>query len=329
MRPGSGSTRPCATWSWSNPLDQRYDAWLRERSFHHSDFPAARLAAERTASVSVCVPAREEAGTIGRIVRDLVGLRERGLIDQVVVVDASSADGTGCIAAEAGAEVHVQSELLAGYGPCNGKGDAMWRALTVLRGDVVLFVDADSEDFGPHFACGMLGPLLLDERIQYVKGCYRRPFKQGSVSAPEGGGRVTELTARPLLNLFYPELAAFSQPLAGEIAARRALFERLPWTTGYAIEITQLIDAWADVGLWAMAQVDLDVRQNRHQPLRDLGPMAYAVLRGVTERLMREGRMTAEQRGEFLAAGPDGLEERHVELVERPPIATLAAGASA
>ena len=308
----------------------QYDAWLRERSFHHSEFPAERLARERTATVSVCVPAREEARTIGTIVRDLVGLRERGVIDQVVVVDASSADGTGRIAAAEGAEVHVQSDLLSSYGPCNGKGDAMWRSLTVLRGDVVLFVDADSEDFGPHFACGMLGPLLLDDGIEYVKGFYRRPFKHadGAAAAPEGGGRVTELTARPLLNLFYPELAAFAQPLAGEIAARRPLFEQLPWSTGYAIEVAQLIDAWTQVGIWGMAQVDLDVRQNRHQSLRDLGPMGYAVLRGVTERLVREGRLTVEQRDAFLTPGPEGLETRTVEIVERPPIASLTAGAA-
>jgi glucosyl-3-phosphoglycerate synthase len=276
------------------------------------------------------VPAREEAKTIGPIVRDLVSLRERNVIDQVVVVDASSADGTGRIAAAEGAEVHVQSDLLPEFGPCNGKGDAMWRALTVLRGDVVLFVDADSEDFGPHFACGMLGPLLLDDGIEYVKGFYRRPFKHAddAAAAPEGGGRVTELTARPLLNLFYPELAAIAQPLAGEIAARRTLFDRLPWSTGYAIEVTQLIDAWTEVGLWGMAQVDLDVRQNRHQPLRELGLMAYAVLRGVTERLVREGRLTVEQRDAFLAPGPGGLETRKVEIVERPPIASLTAGAA-
>ncbi|HEX8646390.1 MAG TPA: glucosyl-3-phosphoglycerate synthase [Thermoleophilaceae bacterium] len=306
----------------------QYDAWLRQRSFHHSQFPAERLARERTASVSVCVPAREEAKTIGMIVRHLVRLRERGVIDQVVVLDASSADGTGQIAADAGAEVHTQSELLPFYGPINGKGDAMWRGLTVLTGDVVCFLDADSEDFGPHFACGMLGPLLLDDGIDYVKGFYRRPFKHAEGTAPEGGGRVTELTARPLLNLFYPELIAFAQPLAGEIAARRGLFERLPWCTGYAVEITQLIDAWTEVGLWGMAQVDLDVRQNRHQPLRDLGPMAYAVLRGVAERLVREGRLSVEQRDAFLAPGPGGLEARMVELVERPPIASLTAGAA-
>jgi glucosyl-3-phosphoglycerate synthase len=305
--------------------------WLRERSFHHSDFPPERLAAERTATVSVCVPAREEARTIGPIVRDLVGMRERGVVDQVVVVDASSSDGTGAIAAAAGAEVHEQAALLPEFGPVAGKGDAMWRALTVLRGEVILYVDADSEDFGPHFACGMLGPLLCVDGVDYVKGCYRRPFKQdGGPPLPEGGGRVTELTARPLLNLFYPELAAFHQPLAGEIAARRWLLERLRWCTGYAVEIAQLIDAWAEVGLWGMAQVDLDVRQNRHQPLRELGPMAYAVLRAVAERLAREGRLSEDVRREtFFSPAPDGLERRPVEIAERPPIASLGVGASA
>src|SRR5207248_9175145 len=135
----------------------------------------------------------------------------------------------------------------------------------------------------------MIGPLACEQGISFVKGAYRRPFKLGSESAAEGGGRVTELTARPLLNLFYPELAGFRQPLAGEIAARRQLLERLPFSTGYAVEIALLIDAWAAAGLDALAQVDLDVRQNRHQPLGKLGPMAYAVLRAVAHRLEREG----------------------------------------
>ena len=256
------------------------DEWLRERSFHHSSFPPERS----STSVSVCVPARDEAATIGPIVNTLVELRERGVVDQVVVVDGTSSDGTAEIAAAAGAEVHDQGSLLPSFGPILGKGDAMWRALTVLSGDLVVFVDADSEDFGPHFVHGLIGPLLHVDGVQYVKGAYRRPFKVDGAAAPEGGGRVTELTARPLLRLYHPELAAFDQPLAGEIAARRSLLERLPWATGYSVEIAQLIDAYGEVGLWAMAQVDLDVRQNRHQPLSALGPMAYDVLRAVVQR---------------------------------------------
>ena len=170
------------------------------------------------------------------------------------------------------------------------------------------FVDADSEDFGPHFPCGLLGPLLFEEGVEYVKGFYRRPFKSGTAIAPEGGGRVTELTARPLLEAFYPELASCRQPLAGELAAPRSLLERLPWATGYGAEIAQLIDVYRELGLGAMAQVDLDVRQNSHQPLSALGPMASTVVKVVAARLAREGR---------LGTAPS--------LVERPPLCTLRA----
>jgi len=298
------------------------------RTFHHAEFGVERLARERELTVSACLPTREEAATIGGIVDALVELRDRGVIDQVVVIDAASADGTAAIAAEHGAEVFDENTLLPGIGRVLGKGDAMWRALTVLHGDVVCYLDADSEDFGPHFASGVLGPILCEPGVEYVKGFYRRPFKSGGVAAPSGGGRVTELTARPLLNLFYPELAQLRQPLAGEIAARRTLLERLPFASGYGVEIAQLIDAYRAVGVHALAQVDLDVRQNRHQSLAALGPMAYAVLRAVVERLVREGRfdpsaLSGDER--FLVPLGGGVEERIVEAVERPPLQSLRA----
>jgi glucosyl-3-phosphoglycerate synthase len=296
------------------------------RTLHHAAYTAERLATSRKASVSVCVPARNEAATIGRIVDALVDLRERGVLDQVVVVDASSTDGTGGIAARGGAEVHDEGSLLPELGRVLGKGDAMWRALTVLRGDVVCYLDADSEDFGPHFALGLIGPLLCEPGIEYVKGFYRRPFKAGETAEPKGGGRVTELTARPLLNLFYPELAPLRQPLAGEIAARRSLLERLPYVTGYGVEIAQLIDAYRAVGDGAIAQVDLDVRQNRHQSLAALGPMAYAVLRAVADRLVREGRLdaaTVAAGDRLLVPAGQDMEPRPMEAVERPPLVSL------
>jgi glucosyl-3-phosphoglycerate synthase len=189
----------------------------------------------------------------------------------------------------------------------------------------VVFVDADSEGFGPHFASGLAGPLVCEPAgIEFVKGSYRRPFKLGDVSLPEGGGRVTELTARPLLNLFYPELAGFRQPLAGEFAATRELLERLPFATGYAVEIAMLIDAWRDVGLDGLAQVDIEIRMNRHQPLGDLAPMAYTVLRAVCARLEREGRLEAvEEANKLLLPMDEGLELREVDLVERPPLSTV------
>ena len=270
---------------------------------HHSRFPAERLAAERRESVSVCVPALDEAETIEPIVRDLVDLMERGAIDQVLVVDGGSTDDTPDLARRAGAEVRPQAQLMPHSGPVLGKGDAMWRALTAMHGDVVVFVDGDSGEFGPHFACGLAGPLLFDPEVEYVKGYYRRPFKVGDVTLPEGGGRVTELTARPLLELFFPELAAIRQPLAGEMAARRDLLTRLAFTTGYGVEIGLLIDIYREVGIGAIAQVDLDVRQNRHQPIEALGEMAGAVARAVLAR-----------------AGVHGV---HGTGVVRPPLRSL------
>ena len=299
--------------------------WLGRRTYHHSEFPPGRLAAERTASISACVPTLNEARTIGAIVDALVRLRERGVLDQVVVVDADSSDGTPEIAARLGAEVHRQADLMPGFGPVLGKGDALWRALSVLSGEIVVFVDGDSEDFGEHFACGLAGPLACGTGIAFVKGFYRRPFRLGETAAADGGGRVTELTARPLLNLFYPELAAVRQPLAGEIAARRDLLERLPFSTGYAVEIAMLLDAHAQVGLDPLAQVDLDVRQNRHQDLAALGPMAYAVLQAVARRVERDGRLRPADADPFLMFADGAVRERPVELIERPPMASLRA----
>ncbi|MDP1848716.1 MAG: glucosyl-3-phosphoglycerate synthase [Solirubrobacteraceae bacterium] len=282
------------------------------RSFHHTEFPADRLRAERMPTVSVCVPAREEAATIAAIVRPLVTLRDAGVVDQVVVLDDDSQDETGAIAAALGAEVVRPAALLPAFGPVLGKGDAMWRGLSVLTGEVVCFVDADSEDFGAHFATGLIGPLVCEDGVQFVKGFYRRPFKSADDRVvPTGGGRVTELTARPLLAAFHPELAAVRQPLAGEFAARRELLERTAFCTGYAVEMGMLLDVYAAVGSDAIAQVDLDVRQNRHQPLERLAPMADAVLAAVTSRLRREGRLSAAEAVD--------------EPLERPPLAELRA----
>jgi glucosyl-3-phosphoglycerate synthase len=274
----------------------------------------------------VCLPARNEAATIGAILRALMPLRAAGVVDQVVVVDDST-DSTAEIARALGAEVHEQRELMPELGPVLGKGDAMYRALAVLTGDIVCFLDADSERFGAHFACGLIGPLLCDPRLAFVKGFYRRPFRVGEVTLHEGGGRVTELVARPLLNLFYPELAAFRQPLAGEIAVRRSLLERLPFVTGYGVDIALLLDAYAAVGLDALAQVDLDVRQNAHQPLRDLGPMAHAVLQAVALRLEREGRLRGPLGDGFLVLDSDTPSPAATAAVERVPLAELRAAA--
>jgi glucosyl-3-phosphoglycerate synthase len=288
------------------------ERWAKARTFHHSAYPAERIARERgERSISVCLPARECAQTVARVVAALARLREAGAIDEVVVIDAASRDGTAALAQDAGAVVYQEAELLGEFGPVRGKGDAMWRALSVLRGELVCFLDADTHDFSAHFATGVLGPLVCEPGVSFVKGFYRRPFQHEGVSLPEGGGRVNHLTARPALALFYPELAAVRQPLAGEVGARRELFEKLPFTTGYGVEIGMLLDAWNLLGGEGVAQVDLEEHRNSHQPLSSLASMAQAVLATIAVRLQREGRLAEA-----------GLPE---PALERPPLASVVA----
>jgi glucosyl-3-phosphoglycerate synthase len=284
------------------------------RRFHHSDFDLRRLLERKAEPVTVVLPAREVAGTIGAIVERLRGLDS--LVDQVVVVDAASADGSAEVARRAGAEVYQEAELLPEFGQTLGKGDAMWRALSVARGELVVYLDSDTRDFSPHFALGLLGPLLCEPDVQFVKGFFRRPYlRADGTQLPADGGRVTELTARPLLRRFWPELAAVRQPLAGEMAASRALLSRLPFSVGYAVETALLLDVHREIGLRGLAQVDLDVRLNEHQPLPALAPMADEVLAAAAVRLRREGRL-----GEGDSDGP--------APVERPPMVQVLSAAA-
>jgi glucosyl-3-phosphoglycerate synthase len=262
----------------------------------------------RRESITVLVPARDEAATIAPIVRDLVALRDDGLIDQVLVAEHDSRDGTGETAARLGAEVVRTAAVYPELGPVAGKGDNLWRGLTAARGDIVCFVDADSADFGPHFVHRLVAP-LSEPGVEYVKGYYRRPWRDGDEVKPTGGGRVTTLLARPLLRRFYPELAWLQQPLAGEMSARRSLFESVPFTTGYGLEIGLLIDIYRHVGRQAIRQADLHTRQNRHRPLEELGPMSDAIIETVTARLAEDGRLSGVPA------------HRH----ERPPLARLRA----
>ena len=279
------------------------------RSFAHADFPLALLEERKTASVTVVLPAREVADTVAAIVGRIRALGP--LVDQVLVVDGASADGTAHVAAAAGAEVRQQGELKAELGPVLGKGDAMWRALEAVRGEHVVYVDADTRDFSAHFITGLLGPLICELGTGFVKGSYRRPFSHAGVELPDGGGRVSRLTARPLLSAFYPDLAGLDQPLAGEIAAPREVLDRVGFATGYAVETAMLLDVRALVGAEAIVQVDIGERRNFHQPLAELEPMADTVLATVCDRLRREGRLLADT--------------PHTMPVERPPWASLPA----
>jgi glucosyl-3-phosphoglycerate synthase len=307
------------------------ERWIERRSYRHEQFvdldSLARRKRELSVGVTAVLPAREVASTVGAIVDAIAALNERApLVDQVLVVDAGSADGTADLARRHGAEVYDEDELMPAFGPAIGKGDAIWRALSVARGEVVVHLDADTPDFGPHFIYGMLAPLLTVPELRFVKGSYSRPLTNGPSLQADEGARVTELTAKPLLSLFYPELGGFAQPLAGETAATRELLVSIPYLTGYAVETAMLIDVLQAAGIDAMAQVDLGTRRNRNQSLHELGKMSYAVLMAVASRLRREGRLLEDgnERESYVrairSAGGLSLEAARVEVVERPPI---------
>jgi glucosyl-3-phosphoglycerate synthase len=319
--------------------------WFERRSYTHEEFrdvkKLARRKRELGLTVSLVLPGRNVADTIGGIIHETKTLNEEALlVDQILVIDADSADGTAEVATARGAEVYSENELLSRYGGAHGKGDAMWRSLSVAKGDLVMFADADTQNFEPQFVYGTLGPIISVPGVRFVKGAFRRPFKSDEAVHQDGGGRVTELTTKPLFNLFYPELTGFVQPLAGEFVADKELFSSIPFLTGYAVETGMMIDVLKKVGLDAMAQVDLGTRQNRHQPLFDLGRMSYSSLRAVARRLRQEGRLrqirdpatpdSLFQFSDYLhaVATPEGLKLReHVEeLVERPPMAEILAG---
>jgi glucosyl-3-phosphoglycerate synthase len=245
--------------------------------FTHSDFPPERIAALKGARrVSVCIPARDEASTVGevvRAVRSLSGPPAR-VVDELIVVDDGSTDGTAEAALAAGATV-------IGNPPgATGKGQAMRRALEASKGDLLVFVDADVTSFGPHFVTGLVGPLLVDDEVKLVKAHYRRPID----GEPDGGGRVTELVARPLIDLLFPHLSDVVQPLAGETAAPRSVLEACGLADGYAVELALLVDVAARHGAGSLAQVDLGVRAHRNRPLTELRPQATDILRVALQR---------------------------------------------
>lgn len=256
-------------------------SWAETNTHHWDDWTLADLvAACGETRVSLVVPARNEAATVGDVVtRVREALMDTvELLDEIVVIDSDSTDDTYDVATDAGAVVHRSSEIRPDLGSVPGKGEAMWKSLFVTTGDVLVFMDADLVDWDTHFVPGLLGPLLTRPDVALVKGFYERPMVNGADVAAYEGGRVTELVARPLIALDFPELSGLVQPLAGEWAIRRSLFERLHVPTGYAVELAALADTADTLGIDAIAQVDLGRRAHRHQALRDLGAMATQII---------------------------------------------------
>lgn len=293
------------------------------RSFDAGEFPPEKLlAAKRGRQVAVCLPARDEAATIGETVgtvrRELVD--RFPLVDELVVIDDGSRDGTAAEAAANGAKVIRASSVLPEYGTEHGKGQAMWRAVHVTHSDVIVFLDADVKNFDPAFVLGLVGPLLTRDDVTAVKGFYDRPL-HGRAGE---GGRVTELMARPLISLFFPHLSGLHQPLAGELAARRDVLEAVPFVGGYGVDLGLLIDITGRFGRNGLVQCDLGRRVHRNRPLSELSVQSLAILQVALQRAgLREEDVDAF--GWTAQLVRPGAEPVAVSLVERPPLAEVPA----
>ncbi|MGY1805855.1 glucosyl-3-phosphoglycerate synthase [Blastococcus sp. SYSU D00669] len=305
-------------------------AWFEHRTSSAASLdeidPAALLRAKRRSGsrVSVVLPARNEAATVGGLVAGLRDLwvRRTPLVDELLVVDSDSTDATAAVARAAGADVVATADVLPAHGTRPGKGEALWKALAATSGDLVVFLDADLKGDVRHYVPGLLAPLLTDPSVVYVKGCYTRPLEIAGLEQPAGGGRVTELTARPLLNALWPELAGFVQPLGGEYAGRRSALEQVPFVSGYGVEVGLLVDLLARHGLWALAQVDLGVRRHTSQSQEALGGMAGQIVSTVLARAGIEpaGGLLTQFRHDGERFVP---RSSAVAVDERPPMVTV------
>ena len=304
--------------------------WFTRRTTAASDWPRARVQAHKgDQRVTVIIPARDEESTVGAIVAAIRAELMSGstpLVDDLVVVDSDSSDATARVAREAGARVVATTEVLPDIPTVAGKGEAMWRGLAATEGDVVVFLDADLRSFTPDYVVALLGPILSEPGVHLVKACYDRPLVSDGGRRVMGGGRVTELVARPLLNLHWPELAGVAQPLAGEYAVRRELIETLPIPCGYGVEFALLVDTAAKLGLDAVAQVDLGERRHRHQEDQRLGLMAAEIWQVALDRL--DAGNIVRRPGDSIAEftyGPDGvtMTDHVVDVLVRPPLAEV------
>ncbi len=317
------------------------DKWFAENSFHASEFAdLGRLVAmkrEQGLTISLGLPTLNESATIGKIIGTMKQalMEECPLLDEIVVIDSMSEDDTVAIAQGLGVPVYQHPAILPETGAYRGKGEALWKSLAVLKGDLIAWIDTDIANIHPRFVYGVLGPLIHEPRLMYVKGYYQRPLRDGDQVEMGEGGRVTELTARPLLNLFFPELSGLVQPLSGEYAGRRKALEAVPFFTGYGVEIGLLIDILNRFGLGAIGQVDLEERVHRNQPLSALSRMAFAIIQVVMQRVgERRGLALMDAMQQSLKQILYGSERFQLDVqairdMQRPPMSALHRGAAA
>src|SRR5215472_3034219 len=324
-------------------MEDRNSAWFARRTSRWQDWPADRLIAAKRqlgVTISVVIPARNEQRTVGGVVGSVAHalIATVPLVDELVVMDSDSSDATAEVAARAGAVVHRCRDVAPGLGAYPGKGEALWKSLLVTTGDILVFMDADLTTWGSHFITGLLGPLLVPapdpasfaQSTMLVKACYDRVASETADGGTVGGGRVTELVARPMLNLWWPQLAGVAQPLSGEWAARRTLLEELPIPVGYGVEIAVLIDAVRRHGIDAIAQVDLGERAHSHQSDADLAVMAAELMLVAERRRFGAEVAIAPELTQFTRVGGElRSRARAVPCAERPPAKTVLASVEA
>jgi len=322
----------------SRVIGELVDKWFVQNTFSSTEFADLRRLVEakerQGLTISVGLPTLNEEATVRRVIRAIrTRLMERfPLVDEIVVIDSDSDDRTREIAREEGVPVHIHSQILPGTGSYVGKGEALWKSLHILRGDIVVWIDTDVSNAHPKFVYGIVGPLLMRPDLQFVKAFYQRPLRVDGELQATGGGRVTELTARPILNLFFPELSGMVQPLSGEQGGRRALLEQLPFFTGYGIETGLLIDTLQRAGLGAIAQVDMKQRIHRNQTLLALSKMSFEILQVALRRVgeAHGERLWDEANSSIKLITPEEGGKLHLEMhdiiaTERPPMATVPA----
>lgn len=330
--PGDTLRQPDKTPKVHVPVAVVVDEWFAENTFHSREFAdLERLLALKEAcevTISLALPALNEEATVGKVIRTVKTalMEEVPLLDEIVLIDSGSVDYTREIAGDLGIPVHIHQEILSQHGTHHGKGEALWKSLYVLNGDIIAWIDTDIKNIHPRFVYGVLGPLLRDPKICYVKGFYRRPLRQGDKLVAGGGGRVTELTARPFINLFFPDLSGLIQPLSGEYAGRRSVLEQIPFFTGYGVETGLLIDLLDEYGLGAIAQVDLLERIHHNQPLPSLSKMSFAIMQVVFSRLEKRHQIRLLEEANLtmnlVRFGPNRyfLETEEIREYERGPM---------
>jgi glucosyl-3-phosphoglycerate synthase len=321
------------------PVDVLVDRWFAENTFHSREFDnideLVELKRQQGLTISLGIPARDQNDTVENVLQVIRGelVERKQLLDEVVLLDYGSSDGTPEIARHLGVEVCSHEDVLPEYGSYLSKGDALWKSLFQLKGDIIVWMNADIKNIHPKFVYGVVGPLLRDEHIKYVKGFYRRPLVRGGSGYETGYelgmGRVAELTARPFLNLFFPELSGLIQPLSREHAGRREILEQLPFFTGYGVEMGLLIDVLTRFGLSAIGQSDLEERVHRKEPLDALSQRSFSVIRVVMRRLeeREKVRLLEDFNTSMKLIHSQGerffLELQQLEEAERPPMITV------